>query len=121
MTGRDRDDVAWPALALRAVVHEHLHPAGHDVTQVRDLTRVRARDRLHVGRPAPAGLECAAPDGMPADLDDVRTPVAFELTDLVRRVEALDLHRCHVSSSVWGVCRCAQANRFDPPTVPDKL
>src|SRR2546421_5346665 len=55
--GRDCDDVAGAALALAAVVHLDVHPAGDAVEEVGRLAAVCASDRLHVLRPAPARLE----------------------------------------------------------------
>src|SRR5205823_4893338 len=66
---RDRDGIAGSTLALGAVVHEHLHAARHAVSEVRDLAGVRPSDRLDVVRPAPAGLEGAAPNGVTAELE----------------------------------------------------
>src|SRR5262245_46993596 len=58
--GRDRGHLAGRELLLAAVVHVDAHPPLDAVPEVRHLARVRARDRLDVGRPTPARLEGAS-------------------------------------------------------------
>ena len=45
---RQREDIAGAALDLGAVVHVHAHAAREHVAEMRDLARVRPRDRLDV-------------------------------------------------------------------------
>src|SRR5919109_475016 len=83
MAWRDREDVAGTGLALRPVIHVHLHATGDDVAEVRYLAGVGAGDRLDVRRPTPARLECGAPDGPAGELDDIRFSLALERASLV--------------------------------------
>src|SRR5215204_3987646 len=93
--GRDRHDVAGPAFALGAVVHDHLHPPGHAVAEVGDLARVGPGDRLDVLGPPPARLEGATADHPAADVHHLSLAVALERSHLVGGVEALYLYVRH--------------------------
>src|SRR5215213_4615727 len=53
VAGRNGRGLTGPDLRLAAVVHVDLHAAGHAVTEVRHLARIRLRDRLEIGRPLP--------------------------------------------------------------------
>ncbi len=68
VAGRDERHVAGPERDLLAVVHPDGEPAGEHVAGVLDLAAARARDRLHVLRPLPAGLVDAVGRG-----SDLRT------------------------------------------------
>jgi hypothetical protein len=94
---RHVERVARAELALGAVVHQQRHAALKDVADVLDLAGVRARDRLDVLRPAPAGLEGPAADRMPIEVDELDpTHVRLELPHLVGALESLAGKLCHV-------------------------
>src|SRR3954454_12805164 len=82
VAARQRGDVARSRDELGAVVHADRNPAAHVVLEVRRVAAVRARDRLDVVRPAPAGLENVSADLAAADVEDLRAAVG-EFTDLV--------------------------------------
>src|SRR5438874_2444281 len=76
VAGTDRGEVAGADVALRAVVHHDMHLSADRVDQVGRLAAIRAGDRLHVLRPAPAGLPRACHRRVVADLHDLlRLPV----------------------------------------------
>src|SRR5215213_1022174 len=66
-----RGDVARSRRNLCAVVHEDCERAAEVVLKVGRLAAVRPGDRLHVVRPAPAGLEDEAAHLSAADVEDL--------------------------------------------------
>src|SRR5438270_2830688 len=88
--------LAWPELALAAVVHPQRHAAFQDVADVVYLARIGPGDRLDVLRPAPARLEDAAPDRVAVQVDQLDAARALrELPHLIRVLEALSSKLCH--------------------------
>src|SRR5690606_11422097 len=83
-----------PGDELRAVVHADREPPGHVVLEVRRLAAFGLGERLHVVRPAPAGLEHEPADLAAADLDDLG-PAARKFAQLVRMLESLVLTLAH--------------------------
>src|SRR5919108_1394899 len=90
VAARERSDVARTGNELGAVVHPDPQPAAYVVLEVRRLAAVGARDRLHVVRPPPAGLQDEPPHLAPADLEDLGAAVR-ELAGLVGMLEVLVL------------------------------
>src|SRR5438876_7144826 len=74
----------------RAVVHADGEPAGRRVADVTMLARVRARDRAHVGHPAPSGLEDEAAHEDLVERDDLDDAV-WKPPDVVGTAESLPL------------------------------
>jgi hypothetical protein len=72
MTGRDRENVTRVDVEVGPVVHVNGHPSRDAVAEVRDLARVRLRNRLDVLGPLPAWLdELTLEVGRRLQLDDV--------------------------------------------------
>src|SRR5437868_1970586 len=81
--GRHLRDFARSDVELAAVPHLHMQSARDLVREVWRLEPVCLRDRLHVVRPLPTGLERQAADGAAADVDDLGSAFV-ELAGLVR-------------------------------------
>ena len=90
------EHIAGAELALGAVIHLQCHASRLDDADVFDLARVRARERLHVDRPAPARLEGAATDGVTVEVDQRHLAfVVGELAYFIRGLEPLACELCH--------------------------
>jgi hypothetical protein len=105
VTLRQRGDIAGPGVELGPVGHHDVQRPGHVVLEVRRLAQLGARDRLDVGRPAPAGRQGQPADFGAADLDQVHGAVG-EGAGLIGSLEALLLrfagHFCSpVSVGFW--------------------
>ena len=70
VSGRDVEHVPRPELGLRAVGERDSEPTGDDDAEVARLAPLAADGRLHVDRPAPAGLGDQLGDREIAELDD---------------------------------------------------
>src|SRR5829696_281373 len=66
-----------------------------------DVAGVGARDRLHVLRPLPPGLERALSNGMAGELHHLCLALPLERADLVGRVEVFDFSGCHKGLLDW--------------------
>src|SRR5438874_12755152 len=95
VAGTDRGEVAGADVALRAVVHHDMHLSADRVDQVGRLAAIRAGDRLHVLRPAPAGLPRARHRRVVADLHDLHFALTRQRALLVGPLRALDLDTRH--------------------------
>src|SRR5207302_3859698 len=110
--------LAGLAVELGAVGHEDAQPPGHLVLEVRRLAPLRARRRLDVLAPAPAGLE-----GQPADLgagDAHQVEAAtFEGPGLVRGAEVTQLRLCHswFLRRGWPVAAIVDVLPCNPPAA----
>src|SRR5437868_2075914 len=99
--------VARTEFALGPVVHPQRHPPVEYVTDVIDLTGIRARDRLDVLRPAPAGFERTAADGVTVQVDELDAALAVgELAHLVGVLEPFACELCHRSSNLLSARCC---------------
>src|SRR5215216_3536806 len=77
MSGRDHREVAGTKLGLLTVIHDHLHPAGDVVTDVRGLATLGLGDRLDVLRPLPSGVERPPTDGPRVQVDHLDLSHSF--------------------------------------------
>jgi hypothetical protein len=91
---RQRGDVARAGDELRAIVHADCQAPGDVVLEVRRETAVGPRDRPHVGRPTPAGLERHPADLGLAHVQDLGAPVG-EFAGLIGSPEAAVLGGLH--------------------------
>src|SRR5215210_4661516 len=98
VAGGNCNDLAGTDLCLASIVHEDPHLPGKDVAEVRDLARVRLGDRLHVLRPAPAGLEGPLTDFAASDVDDLSLSLPLKRTCLIGGIKVLDLDSGHTAS-----------------------
>src|SRR6186997_161002 len=98
VTAGQGGDVARSGDELRAVVHADRELAADVILEVRCLAARGLGDRLHVARPAPAGLELEAADAAAADVEDPRGAVR-EFPCLVGTLEALVLRQVTLDHS----------------------
>jgi hypothetical protein len=94
VSARHLEHVEGRKLRLLTAVHPDAEPAGQQQLQVMDLARRRAGKRLHVDRPAPAGLELRPTDRQRADTGEVAHATG-EAADDVRVGEALAANLVH--------------------------
>src|SRR5262249_37507829 len=101
---RHVEGIAGAELTLAAIVHPQRHAPLEHVADVLDLARLGARDRLHVLRPAPAGLERTPADRVSVQIYELDAALAAdELPYLVRALKAFAGERCHRDLlSAWG-------------------
>jgi len=92
----DRNNIAWPYLALCPIVHADPHAARDAVHEMRGLAAVGLRDRLDITGPGPAWLERAQEDRMAGEVDDVSVTMRSELSNLFGRSYVLDREASHV-------------------------
>src|SRR4051812_32522343 len=71
VAARQGRDVPGTGDQLGAVVHADRQPAAEVVLEVRRLAALRVRDRPHVVRPPPTGLEDEAADLATANVEDL--------------------------------------------------
>ena len=91
---RDVENIAGRHFDDRPVAHRGDGAARNDHAHVLDIAQRRARQRSDVFRPLPAGLVTRAPDGQPADPDDIE-PALLEQASFVRILESLENHFQH--------------------------
>src|SRR3954468_5802504 len=124
VTRRQERDVARLAVELGAVVHLDAQHAGDVVLEVRRLAALGAGERLHRGRPAPAGLEHGAPDGGAADVDQLDAALG-KFAHFIRLAEILPLGTLRRLVREAGVVMahfCAPARtHFSPAGFPSLI